>query len=117
MLEETQEDSMVKDVHRRAAPSPDDLGLQLLEWQRHPGTQKTTNAPTVTNLVTPNWIAPSHRYPSRTESATYAAKPATLRGNARTKTKEDAHKPNRLSWLSQGQARRSFHTATALSWG
>ena len=117
MFEETQEDSMVKDVHHLVVPSLDGSGLRLPGWQHRQETPRTTNAPTATNQVTPNWIAPNHRYPSKIESATYAAKPATLRGNVRTKTKEDAHKPNRLSWLSQGQARRSFHTATALSWG
>ena len=103
MSEETREDSMVKDVHHLAMPSLDGSDLRTPEQQHLQETPRTTNAPTATNRVTPNWIAPSLRYPWRTESATYAARPAILRGSARTKTKEDDRQPNRLLWLNQEQ--------------
>ena len=96
MLEETQEDSMVKDVHRLAMPSLDGSDLRTPEQQHLQETPRTTSAPTATNQVTPNWIAPSLRYPWRTESATFAVSPAILRESAQTKTKEDDRQRNQL---------------------
>ena len=72
----------------------DDLVPLALEWLRLPEIRRMINAPTATKSVTPNWIALSFRYPSRTGNATFVAKQAALRESALTKKKPDVHLPD-----------------------